>query len=122
MRQTDGKGIESFQDLLVWQKGIALVKHVYLVTETGQLREDFGLRDQLRRSAVSIPTNIAEGFERSFHKEYLRFLNIAKGPASEVLSLLRVAFEIGRLEKPQYDVLKAAVVELSCYLSSRYGR
>jgi len=88
MRQTNDKRIESFEDLLVWQKGIALVKHVYLVTETGLLRKDFGLRDQLRRAAVSIPTNIAEGFERSFHKEYLRFLNIAKGSAGEVRSLL----------------------------------
>jgi len=119
MRQTNDKRIESFEDLLVWQKGIALVKHVYLVTETGLLRKDFGLRDQLRRAAVSIPTNIAEGFERSFHKEYLRFLNIAKGSAGEVRSLLRVALEIGCLDKSQYDVLKAAVVELSSYLSNQ---
>lgn len=57
--------IESFEDLLVWQKGIALVKQIYLVTADGRLNKDFGLRDQLRRAAVSIPTDIAEGFERS---------------------------------------------------------
>ena len=66
---------------MVWQKGIALVKDIYLVTDEGNLRRDFGLKDQLRRAAVSIPTNIAEGFERTSRKEYLNFLNIAKGSA-----------------------------------------
>ena len=86
MRQTSDKRTESFEGLLVWQKGIPLVKHISLVTAAGPLRRDFGLRDQLRRALISIPTNIAKGFERSFHKEHLRFLDIAKGPASEVLS------------------------------------
>ncbi len=57
----DRKRIESLEDLIVWQKGIELVKQVYLVTAEGDLKRDFGLRDQLRRAAVSIPTNIAEG-------------------------------------------------------------
>ena len=59
----NGKKIESFEDLRVWQAGIGLVKSVYLVTSGGGLNRDFGLRDQLRRAAVSIPTNIAEGFD-----------------------------------------------------------
>lgn len=54
------KKVETFEDLLVWQKGIELVKQVYLVTAGGKLNRDFGLRDQLQRAAVSIPTNIAE--------------------------------------------------------------
>ena len=69
------KSIESFEDLRVWQSGIELVKAVYLLTKDGDLNKDFGLRDQLRRAAVSIPTNIAEGFERASRKEYLQFLN-----------------------------------------------
>lgn len=56
--------IETFEDLRVWQKGISLVKQVYLVTRQGEISRDFGFRDQLRRAAVSISTNIAEGFER----------------------------------------------------------
>jgi four helix bundle protein len=75
----NGKKIETFEDLRVWQKGISLVKQVYLVTRQGEISRDFGLRDQLRRAAVSIPTNIAEGFERYSRKEYVNFLNIAKG-------------------------------------------
>ncbi|WP_448268192.1 four helix bundle protein [Nostoc sp. DSM 114159] len=73
------KKIETFEDLKVWQKGIDLVKQIYLITKKGELSKDFGLRDQLRRASVSIPTNIAEGFERYSRKEYLNFLNIAKG-------------------------------------------
>ena len=76
--------IRSFEDLVVWQKAIAFVKQVYLITDEGGLKRDFGLKDQLRRAAVSVPTNIAEGFERSSRKEYLLFLNIAKGSAGEV--------------------------------------
>jgi len=63
------KKIESFEDLRVWQKGIELVKQIYLLTAAGRLRGDFGLRDQLQRAAVSIPTNVAEGFERSSRTE-----------------------------------------------------
>jgi len=61
--------IRTFEDLVVWQKAIAVVKQVYLITETGELRRDFGLKDQLRRASVSIPANIAEGFERWSRKE-----------------------------------------------------
>ena len=111
--------IESFEDLLVWQKGIALVKQVYLVTAEGRLNKDFGLRDQLRRAAVSIPTNIAEGFERSSRKEYLLFLNIAKGSAGEVRSLLHVALEIRYVDQTTYEQLRDNVLELSRYLANQ---
>jgi len=84
------KAIRTFEDLLVWQKAIEFVKEVYLVTNEGNLKRDFGLRDQMRRAAVSISTNIAEGFERASRKEYLLFLNIAKGSAGETRSLIRV--------------------------------
>ena len=86
--------VRSFEDLMVWQKGIELVKKVYLLTASGALQRDFGLRDQLRRASISIPTNIAEGFERSSRKEYLLFLNIAEGSAGEVRSLIRVGLEV----------------------------
>ncbi len=113
------KKIESFEDLLVWQKGMKIVKQVYLITRDGKLSKDFGLRDQLRGAALSIPSNIAEGFERASRKEYLNFLNIAKGSAGEVRSLLRVAMEIGYLEEPQYYELHEMIMELSRYLSNQ---
>ena len=110
------KPVRSFEDLKVWQMGIDLVKRIYLVTAAGTFSRDFGLRDQIRRASVSIPTNIAEGFERSSRKEYLLFLNIAKGSEGEVRSLLRVAFEVGYLEKAIYESMKADVTKLSSYM------
>ena len=88
------KPIRSFEDLFVWQLAVELVKKIYLLTNTGSLKNDFALKDQFRRASISIPTNVAEGFERRSRKEYLNFLNIAKGSAGELRSLLRVAFEI----------------------------
>ncbi|MDZ8188578.1 MAG: four helix bundle protein [Nostoc sp. ChiSLP02] len=113
------KKIETFEDLKVWQKGIDLVKQIYLRNKEGELSKDFGLRDQLRRASVSIPTNIAEGFERYSRKEYLNFLNIAKGSAGEVRSLLKVALEVGYLDQPTYTQLSNQAIELSRMLSNQ---
>ena len=113
------KKVEGFEDLLVWQKGMEIVKQVYLISREGELCRDFALRDQLRRAAISIPTNIAEGFERSSRKEYVNFLNYAKGSTGEVRSLLNVAAELGYLEPSQYEVLRQAVLELSRFLSNQ---
>ncbi len=115
----DKKRIETFEDLQVWQRGIELVKQVYLLTKEGELRKDFGLRDQLRRASVSVPTNIAEGFERYSRKEYVQFLNIAKGSAGEVRSLIRVAFEVGYLDKSKYEKFYSNAMELSRMLSAQ---
>ncbi len=108
--------VRTFEDLLVWQMGIELVKQVYVLTASGLFGKDFGLRDQIRRSSVSIPTNIAEGFERGSRKEYLNFLNIAKGSAGEVRSLLYVALEVGYLPTDSYHELREQVTKISAYL------
>lgn len=108
--------IRSFEDLIVWQKAIEFVTEVYRVTNQGELKRDFGLRDQMRRAAVSIPTNIAEGFERASRKEYLLFLNIAKGSAGETRSLFRVALEIGYFNQETYDQLRERALTISRYL------
>jgi four helix bundle protein len=113
------KKIEEFEDLVVWQRGIQMVKQIYIVTDEGKLSKDFGLKDQLRRACVSIPTNIAEGFERRSRKEYVNFLNIAKGSAGEVRSLLRVALEVGYLDTSTHSQLSNLVIELSRMLSKQ---
>ena len=122
------KKVESFEDLRVWQKGIQLVKQVYVITNDGKLSRDFGLKDQLRRATcglalcVSIPTNVAEGFERRSRKEYLNFLNIAKGSAGELRSLLRVALEVGYIEQSTYSQLNNQAMELSRMLFNQFNR
>ncbi len=113
------KKIETFEDLRVWQQGIELVKQIYLITKEGEISRDFGLRDQLRKAAVSVPTNVAEGFERYSRKEYINFLNIAKGSAGEVRSLLRVALEVGYLDKQTYFRLYEQAQGLSRMLASQ---
>ncbi|MFA5112016.1 MAG: four helix bundle protein [Desulfobaccales bacterium] len=113
------KKVESFEDLLVWQEGMEVVKQVYLIRKEGELGRDFALRDQLRRAAISIPTNIAEGFERASRKEYVNFLNFAKGSTGEVRSLLNVAAELGYLQPPHHEALRQAVLELSRFLANQ---
>jgi four helix bundle protein len=113
------KKIEEFEDLVVWQKGIQMVKQIYVVTDDGKLSKDFGLKDQLRRASVSIPTNIAEGFERRSRKEYVNFLNIAKGSAGEVRSLLRVSLEVGYMDTSTHSQLANLAIELSRMLSKQ---
>jgi four helix bundle protein len=111
--------IRTFEDLVVWQKAIEFVKEVYLLTQQGELKRDFALRDQMRRAALSIPTNIAEGFERTSRKEYLLFLNIAKGSAGEMRSLIRVALEVGFLDTDTHDRLRNSAMTLSRFLSNQ---
>ena len=105
--------IRCFEDLTVWQRAIAFVKQVYLISDEGGLRRDFGLKDQMRKASVSIPTNIAEGFERASRKEYLFFLNIAKGSAGEMRSLCRGSYDVGYIDKTTYEQLHQAAVAIS---------
>jgi len=113
------KKIECFEDLFTWQKGIELVKEIYLITEKKGLKTDYGLKDQLRCAAVSIPTNIAEGFERRSSKEYLNFLNIAKGSSGEVKSLLYVALEVGYIDKLEHQLLREKAKFISSSIANQ---
>jgi four helix bundle protein len=100
------KKVKCFEDLFIWQKAIEFAKEVYLATEKHGIKTDFGLKNQMRDSVVSISSNIAEGFERRSRKEYLNFLNIAKGSAGEIRSQLYVAFQVGYLEETELIELR----------------
>ena len=115
----DKKKIEFFEDLFVWKQGAELVKEIYAITDGERLRRDFGLRDQMRRAAVSVPSNIAEGFERYSRKEYLHFLHIAKGSLGELRSLLYVAREIGYLNDNEHNVLREKARFLSASIANQ---
>ena len=77
-------GVNRFEDLEVWKRSCRVAVEMYKITETDKISSDWGLRDQLRRSAVSIPSNIAEGFGRDSDAEFKRFLLIAKGSCAEL--------------------------------------
>lgn len=92
------KKIESYEDLLVWQKSMDLVTVIYKIVTKLPLNEQYGLAPQLRRAAVSIPANIAEGFGRWHAKEFVRFLLIANGSVKELETHLLVAVRLGFLQ------------------------
>jgi four helix bundle protein len=94
----------SYKNLEVWQKARELVAEVYLLSESLPPAEQFGLTSQMRRAAVSIPSNIAEGYGRDSAKAYGQFLRIAKGSVNELETLLILAADL-RLMKEQADLL-----------------
>lgn len=83
--------VKRFEDLRVWQMARQLTASIYRMSRKGEFGRDFGLRDQVRRSSTSVMSNIAEGFERSSNKEFVRFLVIAKASSGELRSQLYVA-------------------------------
>ena len=106
-------GIKQFEDLIAWQKARELTKAIYKATSDGIFSKDFGLKDQIRRAAVSAMSNIAEGFERSSKNEFHQFLVIAKGSCAEVKSQLYVALDAEYLTKTIFLELKAQAEEVS---------
>jgi four helix bundle protein len=85
--------IQQYEDIQGWQKARELTKFVYTVTRQKVFARDFGLKDQIRRAAVSVMSNIAEGFERGGRAEFIQFLSIAKASAGEVQSQVYVALD-----------------------------
>ena len=98
-----GKG---FKSLEVWRLSVALSVRVIKLTDTPSFKRDFGLVDQIRRSAVSVPSNIAEGDERGTDRESIRFFYIAKASLAELRTQLIISGETGRISYDQLDALE----------------
>jgi four helix bundle protein len=96
---------KGYQNLIVWQKAKDLAVQIYKLSTDGELNKNYGLRDQIRRAAVSIPSNIAEGDERDTDREAVRFFYVAKGSLVELRTQLQIAYEIGYLETDSYNHL-----------------
>ncbi|MGV8073266.1 MAG: four helix bundle protein [Syntrophobacteraceae bacterium] len=111
-------GSRGYQDLVVWQRAKDLAVVVYKITEDGRLSKDFGLRDQMRRAAVSIPSNVAEGDERDTDKEAVRFFFMAKGSLAELRTQIQIAYEIGYLEKDYSTALDNRCIEIGKMLGN----
>jgi four helix bundle protein len=108
----------SFEDLEVWQKATDVVLKIYNCTLYPTFNRDFTLRDQIRKSAISISSNIAEGFEYGNNKDFIRFLKYAKGSAGELRSQLYIARKLNYLEEPEFDQLQKEQIHLSRQISS----
>ena len=110
--------ISSYRDLLVWQKGMALAKQVYCMTRGFPDDERFGLIAQMRRAAVSVPSNIAEGQARQGHKEFVQFLSHAEGSLAEMDTQLTLAADLGYCGDSAAKETLALIGELQRMLTS----
>jgi four helix bundle protein len=107
-----------YRSLIVWQKGKTLATDIYLLTNQESIRRDFSLIDQMRRSAVSVPSNIAEGDERSSDKDSVRFFHIARGSLAELATQLEIARDVGYFKSTETEPLIAKCFELGKMLGA----
>ncbi|HVT00638.1 MAG TPA: four helix bundle protein [Patescibacteria group bacterium] len=118
--------INSFKDLEIWQLSIDVVLFVYDLTNKTVFSRDFGLRDQVRRAVVSIPSNIAEGFEISNNNDLIRFLRISKGSLGEVKTQLYISLKLKYITQAEFnevndrlDVLAVKIGKFISYLTNK---
>jgi four helix bundle protein len=105
--------VQQFEDLHVWEEARILVREVYRVTKQSRFRRDLSLRDQITRASASTMSNIAEGFEHGSRKEFVQFLNVAKGSNGEVRSQLYIALDQEYIDRVTFDGLRKSALSLS---------
>jgi four helix bundle protein len=105
--------VQNFKDLRIWQLGMDIAKNVYLLTKDFPKEELFVMMSQMRRSAISLPCNIAEGFKRLHHKEFRQFLHIALGSAAELETQVLLAKEFGYLSDLELEPILEKITSLS---------
>ncbi len=106
-----------FEELEVWKEGCRLAKEINELTGTGLLLKDRDLTSQLRRAAISIPSNNAEGFEKGSSKDFIRYLLIARGSAGEVRTQLYLARALNYLDSEQFNITKDKLLHISSMLT-----
>jgi four helix bundle protein len=107
------KTIQNFEDLNVWQRARELVNLIYELTKEKIFSRDYSLVDQIRRSSISVLSNVAEGFERGSNKEFIQFLYIAKGSCGEVRSQLYVALDQRYISEEDFSKCKEFCMKIS---------
>ncbi|HZZ77747.1 MAG TPA: four helix bundle protein [Gemmataceae bacterium] len=107
-----------YRDLLVWQKGIRLAKEVYRLTRDFPADERFGLISQMRRAAISVPSNIAEGQARRTTKDFIQFIAIAEGSVAELDTQLELSYELGYCDRTTAAPIATILEELKKMLNS----
>ena len=106
-----GKEIRDYKDLVVWQKGMLLAKQVYQLTQSFPSEENFGLVSQMRRAAVSVPSNIAEGQARNTTGEFVQFVSYAEGSLAELDTQIRLSIELGFCRELAVKSIQELIVE-----------
>lgn len=104
------KKIKNFRDLEIWKKGIEIVKEVYFLIKDFPKNEIYGLKNQMQRASVSIPSNIAEGFNRFHNKEYKQFLYIALGSCAELETQIEISLQLEYIKFKDRDRLIDSIV------------
>ena len=104
--------IERFEELIAWQKARVLTFEIYKATAEGDFARDFGLKNQIQRAAVSVMSNVAEGFERGRPAEFHQFLSVAKASCAELRSQLYVALDVRYLDQAQFEQLMVLAHEV----------
>ena len=107
----------NFEKLKVWNRAKDLAVFVYRVSGHGELARDYGLRDQIRRSVVSVPSNIAEGDELDTDRHSIKYFHIAKGSSAELLTQAIIAHEIGYMNKNSFDHISKECRSISSMLA-----
>lgn len=110
--------IESYKDLIVWQKSMDLAEAIYYVTEFLPSSENFGLRTQIRRAVVSVPSNIAEGYGRQSTGSYKQFLMIARGSLLELETQIQLCVRLKYIESDKIISIETLITEISKMLTS----
>ena len=108
---------EKFEELEVWKISMDLCADIYRLTNTVLFSKDFGLKDQIRRSAVSVPSNISEGYERDSKNQFLYFLVIAKGSCGELRTQLKIARMLDYLKEEEYIIINEKCISISKQLA-----
>jgi len=118
--------IEKFEDIQAWQNARKVVDTIYEITKTDSFSKDFSLKDQILRAAISIPSNIAEGFSRHSNKEFIQFLFIAKSSAAEVQTQLYLALDQEYINENRFnsiykelEVISKQISKFITYLRTR---
>ena len=112
---------KSFEEIEAWKESSRLVCEVYRVTREGEFSRDFALRDQIRKSAISVPSNISEGFERDSTKAFINFLYIAKGSCGELRTQIYLARKLGYIDAARMKKLVAKAKDVSRMIAGLIG-
>jgi len=110
--------MQTYRELIVWQKAMSLVLKLYIETKSWPKEEVYGLTSQIRRSAVSVPSNIAEGYGRNSTGDYIRFLQIASGSLYEFQTQLEISVQLNYLSEEKYVEINSLSIEIEKMLSS----